>query len=318
MADPANAKNALTVGASRNSRVKGGYAALTWANAWADRYPAAPIGKQKVSGDAECLAAFSARGPSDSTRIKPDVVAPGTDIAAARSSQAPLFKFWGAYPDNPSYAFMGGTSMAAPYVAGCAALVREYYQKREGWPDPSAALLKATLINGTARMTGECAVAELAGEPNFHQGFGRIDMSTTIPNSANPDLKLVFADTWKDPTRLLQASGQRLRYRITAGGKLPLRICLVWNDIIGKGLQYRLMLMADDSTGQKFVGNSKAAATVTVAGMTQDPNNNVQIIRIGKPRDGVHTIVVTAIDIQSPQTIALVVTGDLKSQLMPA
>ena len=246
MADPANAKNALTVGASRNSRVKGGYAALTWANAWADRYPAAPIGKQKVSGDAECLAAFSARGPSDSTRIKPDVVAPGTDIAAARSSQAPLFKFWGAYPDNPSYAFMGGTSMAAPYVAGCAALVREYYQKREGWPDPSAALLKATLINGTARMTGECAVAELAGEPNFHQGFGRIDMSTTIPDPTNPGLKLVFADTWKDPTRLLQASGQRLRYRITAGGKLPLRICLVWNDIIGKGLQYRLMLMADD------------------------------------------------------------------------
>ena len=63
MADPANAKNALTVGASRNNRSKGGYAALTWADAWADRYPAPPIGKQRISGDAECLAAFSARGP---------------------------------------------------------------------------------------------------------------------------------------------------------------------------------------------------------------------------------------------------------------
>lgn len=315
MTDPAGAKNALTVGASRNSRVKGGYAALTWASVWAERYPKPPIGKQKVSGDIECLAAFSSRGPSDSTRIKPDVVAPGTDIAAARSSTAPLFKFWGAYPNNPNYAFMGGTSMAAPYVAGCAALVREYYQTQAKWAEPSAALLKATLINGTARMTGQCAVAALEGEPNFHQGFGRIDMSTTIPNPGTPGLKLVFADTWKDPPRVLQKSGQMLRFQITAARKLPLRICLVWNDIVGTNLQHKLILMADDFTGQKFVGNSKAAATVPVSGMYRDPHNNVQVIRLTKPREGIHTIAVTADEIQFPQTIALVVTGDLRSDL---
>jgi subtilisin family serine protease len=317
MADPANAKNALTVGASRNSRSKGGYAALTWADAWTDRYPAPPIGKQRVSGDAECLAAFSARGPSDSTRIKPDVVAPGTDIAATRSSRAPLFKFWGAYPNNPHYAFMGGTSMAAPYAAGCAALVREFYQKREKWESPSAALLKATLVNGTARMTGGDAIAPLEGEPNFHQGFGRIDMATTIPNPMNPGLKLVFADTWNDPQRLLQASGKRQRFQIEAGNKLPLRICLVWTDTIGRGLQHRLMLLADNAAGRKFVGNSTAAATVNIAGMVEDPNNNVQVIRISKPECGLYTIAVTAIDIQTPQAIALVITGDLQSPLAP-
>jgi serine protease AprX len=315
MADPAGAKNALTVGASRNSRVKGGYAALTWASVWAERYPTPPIGKQKVSGDIECLAAFSSRGPSDSTRIKPDVVAPGTDIAAARSSAAPLFKFWGAYPNNPSYAFMGGTSMAAPFVAGCAALVREFYQKQAKCAEPSAALLKATLINGTVRMTGQCAVAALEGDPNFHQGFGRIDMSTTIPNPKNPGLKLAFADTWKEPSLVLQKSGQMLRFQITAGRKLPLRICLVWNDIVGTNLQHKLMLMADDFTGQKFVGNSKAAATVPVSGMYRDPHNNAQVIRLAKPREGIHTIAVTADEIQFPQTIALVVTGDLRSDL---
>ena len=48
---------------------------------------------------------------------------------------------------------MGGTSMAAPLVAGCAALVREYYVSKRHH-EPSAALLKATLINGTRWLTG--------------------------------------------------------------------------------------------------------------------------------------------------------------------
>ena len=53
--------------------------------------------------------------------------------------------------------------MAAPAVAGSAALVRQYY--REGWyptgakrnPDkftPTAALIKATLINSSVEVTG--------------------------------------------------------------------------------------------------------------------------------------------------------------------
>jgi serine protease AprX len=42
---------------------------------------------------------------------------------------------------------MGGTSMACPLVAGCAALVRQYFVDERD-TSPSAALLKATLVNG--------------------------------------------------------------------------------------------------------------------------------------------------------------------------
>jgi serine protease AprX len=313
---PASSKNALTVGASRSDRTSGGYSQITYGNAWPEEFPDAPIAQEKISGNPEGLAAFSSRGPCTDHRIKPDVVAPGTDIVSTKSSRAPLREFWGPYQGKGGscYAYMGGTSMAAPLASGCAALVREYYEKSKGH-QASAALLKATLINSTRSLKATDAVADYNMLPNFNQGFGCVHMPWAIPNPSEPGLSLEFQDTWNEATSQFNHTGQRFRYTFNFPGTGWLRLCLVWTDVPGRALQNNLDLFLQHTpSGKKWIGNENLPMSLTAP----DPENNVEIIRIENALAGEYLIQITASNLlQTPQDYALVVTGKGLTQLQP-
>jgi len=306
---PATSKNALTVGASQTDRTTGGLSGLKYGAAWPKNFSDPPVAGESISGDPESMAAFSSRGPCDDYRIKPDVVAPGTDIVSCKSSLAPLRNFWGPHA-NANYAYMGGTSMAAPLVAGCAALVREYYAKTRTTSEPSAALVKATIINGTRRLSAPSSIADHPDTPNYHQGFGCVDMAHTIPNPTQPGLKLEFFDNWQQPQTQFRTTGERRRFQVTVGAGQPLRICLAYTDPPSRALQNNLNLLLQDPTGKKWMGNEQVPMSLHIP----DPTNNVEIIRIAAPPAGVYLIQVTATNLlRPPQDFALVVTGDISN-----
>jgi serine protease AprX len=309
MSSPATAKNALTVGACRSSRQEGGLASRSYGDVWPSKFQDPPIKTDRISGDPQEIAGFSSRGPCDDLRIKPDLVAPGTDILSTRSALAPDSNYWGNYEANNKYAYMGGTSMATPLVSGCAALVREYYT-RTRHIEPSAALIKATLINGTFWMPGTGALADHDKMANFHQGFGRIDMRTTLAGDAASSVRLAFADDWKDEAQRLRITGKKTKYYFRLSGGQPLRICLAWTDPPGRGLQNSLGLMLEHQQSRtRWLGNQDVPDRVFVG---FDRNNNVQVIRMPQAPEGEYVIYIVACNLVRPgQDFALVLLGAL-------
>lgn len=173
---PATAKNGLAVGAAEGP----GPTPRVWRDAWPEDFAVEPIALDPVAhaDGPRGLAAFSGRGPCRDGRIKPDLVAPGTQLVSTRSRIA-TDTAWGA-AGHADYLQAGGTSLAAAQAAGTAALIRQWLAEKRGMPAPSAALVKALLIAGARSLApgqyGNGAKREIpAQRPNNAEGFGLLE-----------------------------------------------------------------------------------------------------------------------------------------------
>ncbi|MBT6208455.1 MAG: S8 family serine peptidase, partial [Woeseia sp.] len=125
-----------------------------------------------VADNGNVMASFSSRGPGPNQDIlKPDVTAPGVNILAGYSPDSI------SAASGESFAYLSGTSMSAPHVAGVAALLKQ------GHPDWSPAAIKSALMT-TARQ--DVTLPNDSPAIPFDYGSGHI-----VPNDAN-DPGLVY------------------------------------------------------------------------------------------------------------------------------
>lgn len=250
---PGTAKNALTVGASKNLVSNGGIQAkMMDLRQGHDKWGVEPIASSKLSENEKGIAAFSSRGPTADGRTKPEVVAPGTNILSTRSQHPDAELLWGAY--NDKYVWSGGTSMATPLVAGAATVVREYLIKDRQIQNPSAAMVKAVLMHTAEDLfpgqfgTRSQGQELLTARPNSDEGYGRVDM-----DKATSLKEAVLVD---ERTGVGPGESQMIRVTLKTSAK-KLMATLVYSDAPGaaaasKALVNDLDLAIVDSSGKRY------------------------------------------------------------------
>jgi hypothetical protein len=151
---------------------------------------------------APVVASFSSRGPNryDGNVLKPDMAAPGVDVIAAvtpeltSAQRADIVN--GTLPAVNAWASYQGTSMAAPHVAGVAALLHQNH------PDWTPAMIKSALMTtGTDTYADAIASGDTRGVLPFGQGAGHIN-----PNGAS-DPGLVYNATQADYKKYMCGAG---------------------------------------------------------------------------------------------------------------
>lgn len=309
---PGSAKSVLCVGAAESGRPpgSGGYSSFAYGNLWPSDYPTAPISNDFASvspGSAgQGLAAFSSRGPTEDGRIKPDIVAPGTDVISCHSRNPKAEYAWGTVAGNTNYMFSGGTSMATPLTAGAAALFRQYFTDVAGRtnPPPSAALVKAAMLNGARSLspgqygTGPTQEIPDGPRPNPAEGWGHVDVEGSLFPVAPSRLQAVDWDEL--------STGLTNLYTLAVTGTNRLSITLAYSDYPGFAGSARALVNDLDLLviGPGGVTNRPFGA------VTGDRLNNAESVDIPAPTPGLYRIRVEGVEVpEGPQPYALVTCG---------
>ncbi|QFG22710.1 S8 family serine peptidase [Actinomadura sp. WMMB 499] len=212
------------------------------------------------------LAEFSSRGPVGNT-AKPEIVAPGVDIVAARAGGTSA-----GTPLDAHYTKMSGTSMAAPHVAGAAALLAAQH------PEWKPARLKAALTGTADPATG--------GDP-YELGAGRLDIGEAA----------------RAPVLTAQSIADLGTSAYPEHGDLSAE--LGWTSSTARPVRLRLSVEVTDRDGRTTAAATVPSRVDVPANGTASAPLTVDAARLAD-RPGLYTAVVTAkgpgVTLQTPVT----------------
>ena len=249
---PAGAKNVITVGACENTHNLSKQ--VTPGKSKNEDRSDYAYEKGRPNGTPNNVADFSSRGPTLEGTLKPDVVAPGAVVYSARSGSGDLkeaevkdstgavkynYKQNGDNKDS-NWWYLSGTSMAAPFVSGCCAVIRNMYCAKHAHY-PSAAMVKALLVNGADDMSrfnrfGRGTSFGDSAAPNRAQGWGRVNLENSLRSFSTPggcyDSRTFSADNKPDVINAsLAMNGPGIQFPAVVKVKdSTLIVTLAWTD----------------------------------------------------------------------------------------
>ncbi|MEZ5391660.1 MAG: S8 family serine peptidase [Bryobacterales bacterium] len=217
------------------------------------------------------VAPFSSRGPGIGGVLKPEIVAPGAFIYSA----AQRFDPNGDAFSETGFESVDGTSFAAPFVAGAAALV---WQAN---PQFNSAQVKSALVN-----TAALAVFENGREASVTAvGAGLLDARSALEPVATAEPATISFGDLRQATLPLE---QTLYVRNTSGSASTYRVA-----VIARTPESGARMLVNGATEAviSLLPNQESSVRVTLSGSRPSPGEYEGFLRISRDSGGLELLV---------------------------
>lgn len=301
-----NGTNWVTSTAIRNRDGNSGYDCISGAGV--AKNPLVVAAVEDISGGYSTpagvvMSSFSAWGPTDDGRIKPDISANGVGLNSSLQSA-----------DN-AYGGLSGTSMATPSVTGSIGLLLQHQQNLHPGDSLLASTMKGIILH----------TADEAGPnpgPDYMFGWGLMNTRKaadlmTLDSAEGPDSHI---------REYAIATGDTVEFEFASTGTEPLRVTACWNDIavglppvavdppnpvLRNDIDVRIIRKSDGAVFYPWKCDPAApSAAATRAG--DNARDNVEQVLIDDPGRTLYTLRMThkTTIFDPPTNVSLIMSGN--------